>query len=871
VNLSPEQHAELIGKVQHFLLDGISASEITTGLSEHLQIKHNVLDYADVANDILKTTIARETVRRLREDSSEKNVRETKSWLQLQGKMPQEARDLIEKALAEIQPTSVPVAEPIAESVVAEQTQVINPALKTPLTFFESIALPLAVERGWKVAPCYPRDKTVHTKLVPDPLNMISNDPAQIHAWGFAEPNANVCVYAEQVEGGLLFLDKDGAISLREKYERETGKTFPKTLLVRSSVVDGGNGGTISKGHWYFLQTPRTLALKGNIPESKTGGLFSLRVHHQYVATIGSVHPKTGKPYEIAEDFPVAPISDDLLDWLLTQIVEEKAAPVTATGERVLIPHGQLHGAYIAEAGRLWQRGYSAEDVVEMTIKWTHENGQPPINDSKVRKEALDVIARYPRGTNTDLALTQPAQTAAETPAIPIVDDPSDNDSRFEMTGETFNTKVYEDISRRFTPYPDPGEGDLVSRLSKKLVTGTPIPLAYVREPLKAIVLHAIDGKVIHPAHRKLTMRGNYFSLGESESNKTTGLEYALNAGNLILTTSGIHPQDLFRYKSEQTFIRSFTPEGTIKRDAQGNIKSGRAGNPSQFLYIKEGNLVANCSDYFGAVFSRLTDLYDQTQASTESMTNGDFEAGTVKASTVMCFTPTDHAGTFSGKGTIGGGGLNRWGLVNPPEDHSYDDKDWEPLSDTEIQEAINPLIHKVFELHQGNPIVLVEEAGAAKIRLETKAMLKKAGRAGKRLLEYFMREQVAQAAVAVDGRLVMTTEQARYAKQWVEAQVECRLNCWPSDANNQIEAMEHAIRKAVNRHFVSEKVLKDVCHLYREGSGGWFAFNAARNNMVQSEAIKPTGKTRKGTRAYCPGSCTIHPTNKEDEKSKKT
>jgi hypothetical protein len=462
---------------------------------------------------------------------------------------------------------------------------------------------------------------------------------------------------------------------------------------------------------------------------------------------------------------------------------------------------------------------------------------------------------------------TAKAATAVET--IPIVDDPSDHDSRFEMTGETFNTKVYEDVSRRFTAYPEPGD-DLISQLAKKLVTGTPIPLAYVREPLKAIVLHAIDGKVIHPAHRGLTMRGNYFSLGESEGGKTTGLEYALRAAGLIFSTCQIHPESLFRYKSEQTFIRSFTPEGTIKRDAQGNIKSGRAGHPSQFLHIKEGNLVANSSDYFAAVFSMLTNLYDQTEAATESMTNGAFDAGTIRTSTVMCFTPSDYAATFGGKGAIGGGGLNRWGLVNPPEDHSYDERDWEPVSDAEIQTVISPLASKVFELRQHDPVVLIEEDGAGKIRLETKAMLKKAGKAGKRLLEYFMREQVAQAVVAADTRLVMTTQQAAYAKRWVEAQVECRLNCWPSDANNQIESMEHAMRKTVNGHFVSETRLKDACNFYREGSGGWFAFNAARNNMMASEAIKLTGKTRKGARLYCPGFCTIHPPVKEDDKSKK-
>jgi hypothetical protein len=170
-----------------------------------------------------------------------------------------------------------------------------SPTVAAPLTFFENIALPL-VARGWKVAPCYPKDKKIHTRLVPDPLAMISKDPAQIHAWGLSEPNANVCVYAEQAEGGMLFLDKDGAVNLREKYERDTGKKFPQTLLVRSSIGRDANGEvTILKGHWYFYQTPRTL-LSNNISEDATGGLFSLRVRNEYVTSIGSIHPKTNEP-----------------------------------------------------------------------------------------------------------------------------------------------------------------------------------------------------------------------------------------------------------------------------------------------------------------------------------------------------------------------------------------------------------------------------------------------------------------------------------------------------------------------------------------------------------------------------------------------
>jgi hypothetical protein len=274
-------------------------------------------------------------------------------------------------------------------------------------TFFESIATPL-VARGWKVAPCYPKKKQVHTALVPRPLEMQSNDPAQIRAWGLIEPNANVCVYAEQVEGGLCFVDKDGAISLVEKYERETCKTFPRTLLVCSSVVEDPNGGTYSKGHWYFLQTPRTIALSGNISEKKTDGLFSFRVHNEYVTSIGSVHPITGRPYFVYDETPVIPMPDDFLDWLQKQVVEEKPKPVAQSVERRLVPRGQMHSAIVTEAGRLRHAGYESKDIVEIVVNtWAPTNLERGYDEAKVRKEATDVARRYDQGEYTGIEFSQ--------------------------------------------------------------------------------------------------------------------------------------------------------------------------------------------------------------------------------------------------------------------------------------------------------------------------------------------------------------------------------------------------------------------------------------------------------------------------------
>jgi hypothetical protein len=286
-------------------------------------------------------------------------------------------------------------------------------------TFFESIALPLA-RRGWEVAPCYPNDKQVHTKLVPSPLTMKSKGILQIQKWGAAEPLANVCVYAEQKEGGLCFVDKDGAVSLAKKYEAETGKPFPKTLLVCSSRIDDGNGGVITKGHWYFYQTPKTIALAGNISEEKTGGLFSFRVKNQYVTSIGSIHPNTGKPYAIANDVPVIPIPDHLVDWLLAQVVGQPKNR-EEVGKRGKFGKGTRYNALMSELGRLWNRGYDRAGLVAAGLAWARvhfDTGAEEFNEAMVRAEIEHYVDSYGDGQNKDIACTQKQSTIPALAAV---------------------------------------------------------------------------------------------------------------------------------------------------------------------------------------------------------------------------------------------------------------------------------------------------------------------------------------------------------------------------------------------------------------------------------------------------------------------
>lgn len=269
------------------------------------------------------------------------------------------------------------------------------------MNFFESIAYPL-IARGWKVAPCWPGEKIVHADqnhnrapLVPKPLLQMSRSLEQIQEWSESEPEANVCVYAEQVIGGLCFLDKDGERDIRAEYEKETGRTF-QTFYVRSSLRNG-----IEKGHWYFLQTEKTIKLASNISESATGGWFSFRVKNEYVCSIGSIHPITREPYRIVDESPLIPIPGELVDWLYSKRKSSKKSTAKAADKIDKLAEGTRYTALITEVGLMWSRGWSRELVIKTGIEWARNHFQlngKTFSEKIVRSEIEHLVDSYAPG-----------------------------------------------------------------------------------------------------------------------------------------------------------------------------------------------------------------------------------------------------------------------------------------------------------------------------------------------------------------------------------------------------------------------------------------------------------------------------------------
>lgn len=161
---------------------------------------------------------------------------------------------------------------------------------------FRDIALPL-IARGIPVIPVQPLEKRC---LLPEWQQRCTTETGWIDFWELQDPTYNVGCVAKP--NGIVILDCD-VKGLAKRIAKETGQTWPPTLVVRSA----------GKGcyHIYLRQTDRSRAL-GNrsVPE-----LFDLQQNDKYVVGPGS-RITNGNTYDIMQDEPIADFPDWLADWI---------------------------------------------------------------------------------------------------------------------------------------------------------------------------------------------------------------------------------------------------------------------------------------------------------------------------------------------------------------------------------------------------------------------------------------------------------------------------------------------------------------------------------------------------------------------------
>ena len=285
----------------------------------------------------------------------------------------------------------------------------------------KDIATPL-VARGIPITPVRPRSKAA---FLQGWQQSATSDMDVITQWDSRFPDHNAACVAKAELGGFWFLELDSP-EARARIESETGQTIPDTFRVRSRP---------GRGHFYWKQTPASIAM-GNISQSFVKGEdWSARVNNEYVVAPGSIHKDTGLPYQALDDSPIVEAPDWLVQWLISQKVstnQPQGAPIQRN-EQDLVPHGSIHGYMLREAGKLRNMGLDEDEIYPALSALVHKNCAPPIDESKVKQMAHS-ICNFAPGQPTNLIMTQQAVAEATT-VQPL---PPELDTREEATRPVF-------------------------------------------------------------------------------------------------------------------------------------------------------------------------------------------------------------------------------------------------------------------------------------------------------------------------------------------------------------------------------------------------------------------------------------------------
>ena len=187
------------------------------------------------------------------------------------------------------------------------------------MTFYERAME--AVNRGLSVIPCKPRSKE---PLAPNGAKSRVNTEAGVLAFAARVPED--CNFGICSDENFTIVETDD----RAKFFECLGRPMPATLTVSARP---------NRGYFVFENTDRARSISG-CPKSSEA-VFEWRRENQYCCGWGSIHPGTGKPYELIKDLKPIPIPDWLVDRLLelSQNKIQKAIEVTDEDYRI-VRHG---------------------------------------------------------------------------------------------------------------------------------------------------------------------------------------------------------------------------------------------------------------------------------------------------------------------------------------------------------------------------------------------------------------------------------------------------------------------------------------------------------------------------------------------------
>ncbi|MBI2850696.1 MAG: AAA family ATPase [Chloroflexi bacterium] len=207
-----------------------------------------------------------------------------------------------------------------------------------------------------------------------------TTDEVRIVEWAAFYPDCNVGIgfFDDSPEIGLD-VDTDN-LPIWQAYEKQYG-------LIDTRLVATGGGGW----HYYFLRPPG-IALP-NISKFERKG-FELKSNVQYLVAPGSVHPVSGKVYELVRDINPQPLPD----WLVKICLNHKPTGQAKTADKK-IPVGERNSYLFRIGSGLRAKGMSFE-TISATIRAAYGNDcdqNPPMDDKELTTIATQA-AKYEQG-----------------------------------------------------------------------------------------------------------------------------------------------------------------------------------------------------------------------------------------------------------------------------------------------------------------------------------------------------------------------------------------------------------------------------------------------------------------------------------------
>jgi P4 family phage/plasmid primase-like protien len=202
-----------------------------------------------------------------------------------------------------------------------------------------------ALQRGFRVFPCQFAEKKPNTFLVPNGVLDSTTDEKIVRQWWKTSPNGNPGIH-----GGVI-VDVDeglGSFSEVEAWREKMG--LPPTLAVRT-----GRRSSYGVQYHYSGET-------NSSPYEADGVSGEVRSGNLYGMAPGSIHPETGKAYEVIADLPIAPFPIScLLERLREKTIKRlnKAPSKLKGGEKIKRSFRQYW--LVSQCGRLRNTGLHGE------------------------------------------------------------------------------------------------------------------------------------------------------------------------------------------------------------------------------------------------------------------------------------------------------------------------------------------------------------------------------------------------------------------------------------------------------------------------------------------------------------------------------